>query len=234
MVKLTHTIEQWQLDDAARLKRLFSEKSHLNQTSFGAEYRIGNQGYVWQLLNGRRPLNIKTALAFSQGLGVPIDAFSPTLAQIIAKASAQIEPHAASEEHVPIYFVDTKASARSGRIVISKDVINAIVFRRDWLEKNDVNPDETLAFQVESHSTTDTRSINDTVVLANQRMTDPVSSRVYVLWIDGQLHVKQLVKQGGLWYAKPHSFSQADQHPNIQIDIDDKIVGRAFWCGFSL
>lgn len=90
MAKNTKKIEQWQIDDAARLKTLFAAKATCSQAEFGALYGIGNQGYVWQILNGRRPLNIETARAFSVGLKVPIDEFSPVLAKRISAAQAQV------------------------------------------------------------------------------------------------------------------------------------------------
>lgn len=63
-------LEDWQVDDAARLKALFKEKSELSQMAFGARYEIGTQGMVWQYLNARRALNLDALLKFSRGLGV--------------------------------------------------------------------------------------------------------------------------------------------------------------------
>lgn len=83
-------IEDWQIEDAKRLDSLFKAHARLNQTEFGARYGIGTQGMVWQYLSGRRPLNIKAAEAFSRGLGLPVDDFSPTLAEQIRKAAERV------------------------------------------------------------------------------------------------------------------------------------------------
>lgn len=81
-------MEPWQLDDAARLKALFRERSKLGQMQFGLTHDIGTQSAVGQYLNGHRPLNVAVALKFANGLGVPVSAFSPTLAQQISGVEA--------------------------------------------------------------------------------------------------------------------------------------------------
>jgi transcriptional regulator with XRE-family HTH domain len=78
-------LEQWQIQDAARLKKIFEKrfpKGHkgMSQEEFGQRFRIGNQGAVWQYLNAKRPLNTRAAAAFAEGLGVAIADISPTLA----------------------------------------------------------------------------------------------------------------------------------------------------------
>ncbi len=75
---------------------------------------------------------------------------------------------------------------------------------------------------------------DESVVLTNTAMRDPISKRVYVLWIDGELLVKQLVHENGIWLARSHNEKRAGELPDIQIDIDDRVVGRAFWCGFGI
>lgn len=75
-------------DDARRLKKLYSERTTLPQAEFGARFDIGNQGAVWQYLNGRRPLNMKAAKGFASGLGVNIEDFSPSIAEVIKAAEA--------------------------------------------------------------------------------------------------------------------------------------------------
>jgi len=81
-------VEQWQRDDAARLKALFAKHSTLGQMQFGLTYEIGTQSAVGQYLNGLRPLNIAVALKFARGLGVPVSEFSPTLAAQISGVNA--------------------------------------------------------------------------------------------------------------------------------------------------
>lgn len=74
-------MQEWQIQDAARLKRLWNEKKPGTQAAFGADFEIGNQAAVWQYLNARIPLNLDAAQKFAKGLKVDVAEFSPTLAK---------------------------------------------------------------------------------------------------------------------------------------------------------
>lgn len=74
-------LEQWQIEDAGRLKQLFEVHAKYSQDEFGRRYEIGGQGIVWQYLNGRRALNVDAANRFARGLGISVDTFSPRLAE---------------------------------------------------------------------------------------------------------------------------------------------------------
>ncbi|MHA3905174.1 XRE family transcriptional regulator [Castellaniella sp. WN] len=138
-------------------------------------------------------------------------------------------------DHAPIRLVDAKASAGSGQIVFSDDITKILMFRRDWLAKNDAKPDQTIGFEVAGDSMTDLHIIDGSVVLANRRRTDPISKRVYVVWINGELFVKQLIQRDGAWWARSHNAAKSSDYPDILIeDPAARIVGRAFWCGFGL
>lgn len=83
-------LERWQLEDAARLKALFSRHSKLSQEKFGETYGIGTQGAVWQYLEGRTPLNLRAALKFAEGLGCSPEEISPRLAaELVGKSVLQ-------------------------------------------------------------------------------------------------------------------------------------------------
>jgi transcriptional regulator with XRE-family HTH domain len=78
-------LEPWQVEDHQRLKALYDKKfpkggKGMSQAEFGQRFSIGNQGSVWQYLNGKRPLNTRVAAAFAEGLGVAIADISPKLA----------------------------------------------------------------------------------------------------------------------------------------------------------
>lgn len=87
--------------EAAALRTLFHAYStaqleqkgqRISQLQFGADHDIGTQGMVWQYLNGERPLGIEAAEKFARGLGVPISAFSPRLAQFARRVAAVAYP----------------------------------------------------------------------------------------------------------------------------------------------
>jgi transcriptional regulator with XRE-family HTH domain len=101
MTKKTTTrknpLEQWQTEDAARLKALFVAKKEemkianvpFTQDTFAESSGISSGNMVWQYLSGHRPLNIAAAALFAQGLATSIGEFSPTLAErAVAHAKA--------------------------------------------------------------------------------------------------------------------------------------------------
>jgi hypothetical protein len=75
----------WESTEAERAER--GEKA---QGVFGARYDIGNQGAVWQFLNGRTALSKQAALGFAKGLRCRVAEFSPRIA-------AEIEEMASSQ-----------------------------------------------------------------------------------------------------------------------------------------
>jgi len=112
-VSPTRGLEAWQIEDASRLDALFKTNTKYSQEEFGRRFEIGSQGMVWQYLNARRPLNIKAAVGFSKGLGVPVDAFSPRLAQEVRLAASHVR------EAIPAVPAGAEAGARpSDRIAM--------------------------------------------------------------------------------------------------------------------
>jgi transcriptional regulator with XRE-family HTH domain len=88
MNKATKPADEQQAAEARRLAELFKEKSGgLSQEEFGALYNIGTQGMMWQLLNGRRPLSLKSAVGFARGLKVSLREISPAIAEEVEEAA---------------------------------------------------------------------------------------------------------------------------------------------------
>lgn len=137
-------------------------------------------------------------------------------------------------EHAPIPMIDAKASAGRGQVVYSDDVSKLLMFRRDWLRKQGAKPDQVLAFPVDGMSMIDAHIPDGAVVLANTSRKEPISGKFFVLWIDGELFVKELVRAGEGWIARSHNVAEADRYPDIGIEIDHRIVGQVFWCGFEM
>ncbi len=88
MTKAATSTDDQQAAEARRLAELYKEKSGgLTQEEFGSRYNIGTQGMMWQLLNGRRPLSLKSAIGFARGLNVPLDEISPAIAAEVKEAA---------------------------------------------------------------------------------------------------------------------------------------------------
>lgn len=77
--RMEKELEDWQIEDAERLKKLFEAHATKSQQAFGLDSEIGTQGMVWQYLNARRALNLDALFKFAQGLGVEAKIISPTL-----------------------------------------------------------------------------------------------------------------------------------------------------------
>lgn len=137
-------------------------------------------------------------------------------------------------DHAPILLVDAKASAGRGEIIMSQDASKVLMFRRDWLKKNDAKPDRTIAFEVRGDSMIDAHIVDKAVVLANRDRTEPRVGRIYVLWIGDDLYVKELAQVDGAWVARSRNAAKAEKYKDIPIDAQSGIVGRAFWCGFGV
>lgn len=115
---ITKTPEQWQIDDAARLKQIF-ERSGFTQEAFGSEFEIGNQAMVGQYLNAKRPLNLAAAGKFANGLKVSIDQISPTLAAQIRELSSLVAPTSTTS-----YKPKSKRGETAARIIDSMSSIS--------------------------------------------------------------------------------------------------------------
>lgn len=233
-----------QKEDAKRLFNLYEKwKSAQRQAGERASQEIvaaavgfASQSAVSQYMKGGIPLNQDAVVKFAKFFGVSPAEISPAIStQMAVIAEAVSGDITDASDHAPIRLVDAKASAGRGEVVFSDDVTKILMFRRDWLAKNDAKPDQTIGFEVDGDSMTDMHIIDGAVVLANRRRTDPLSKRVYVVWIKGKLYVKELVKKDGVWWARSHNAEKADKYPDIEIDDPEaRIVGRAFWCGFGL
>lgn len=169
--------------------------------------------------------------ALADALDIPLtDLLSPNL-----KSSASdflVSKEAANEDHAPILMVDAKASAGRGSVVFSDDTSKTLMFRRDWLAKKGAKPDSVLAFTVDGDSMADAYIPEGSVVLANKCPEEPISGRIYVVWIGDQLFVKKLHKENDTWVAR--SCNKKKAYPDIPINADSGVVGQVFWCGFEL
>jgi transcriptional regulator with XRE-family HTH domain len=82
-------IADWQIQDAKRLLAAYEAyrlEGGLKQEEFAEKFGIRSQGNMGHYLHARQPLNIESAANFARGLGIPVNKFSPTLAEQINAA----------------------------------------------------------------------------------------------------------------------------------------------------
>ena len=212
--------------DAQKAAGLQSSQDHF-ASLFGM-----TQGAISQYKVGKIPLNVNFLVKACKILSCSPYDISPDLAEQIEKIADASD--GINDDHAPVHLIDAKASAGKGTIVFSSDETKTLMFRQDFLSKNGAKAEDVIAFPVTGKSMVDMHIIDKSVVIANRKKKEPVNKRIYVLWIDGELFVKQLIQKDGFWFARSHNKDHAEDYPDIQIDIDDRIVGRVFWCGFSL
>lgn len=226
--------------DAARLKSIFQEwkESRRAKGESGTQEAVAHaleisQSAFSQFCRGIRPINVDLLTRMHSLFGWEPTSISPTLAKKMSKVATAVgvvEP----EDHVPIKMVDAKASAGNGDLVFSDDVSKILMFRKDYLAKNNAKKDDVIAFPVSGNSMIDEHIIDGAVVLANQKQTEPRNNMIYVIRIKRKLYVKKLVQIDGLWLARSCNKEKAKDFPDIKLGEDDRLIGHAFWCGFGL
>lgn len=232
-------LTQSQLADAERFSNAYLKWKNAqkaagkpsNQDYFASLFGM-TQGAISQYKVGKIPLNVNFLVQACKVLGCLPSDISPNLSEKIEKI-ADVSG-SVNEEHASIHLIDAKASAGKGTIVFSADETKTLMFRQDFLLKNGAKPSDVIAFPVTGKSMTDMHIIDKSVVIVNKKNKEPLNKKVYVLWIDGELFVKQLIFKDGLWFARSHNKEHLEEFPDIQIDIDDRIVGSVFWCGFAI
>ena len=226
------SLEPWQIDDAKRLKAIFLGKANCNQAAFGATYDIGNQSMVSQYLNAKRPLNIEAAKKFAIGLSVTIGEFSPTIAKMIEEANELLDS-VVDDEFVKVRKLDVRLAAGHGAEVFEGEEETTIAFRRDFIYKSGVNAYAAVAVYVAGESMLPTIP-DGAIVLIDRSNTIIYNGKIYGLRYDGRLYIKRLLRENGKLLAR--SDNQVG-NPDLDLEkrkVDFEVLGRAFWCGFTL
>lgn len=232
----TLTLEN--LEESKRLKALYLSASHgLSQENFGQKYGIGNQGAVWQCLNGKgMPISLKAARGFAEGLQVDIEAFSPRLAAEALKNAAYASTE---DEFAQIPRADVTFSQGHGRIVYDEGQKAPLTFRKDFLQKLGVT--ERSAVIVDSIGRSNEPEIPSGAVLlvhtahaAKERIQD---SKFYAFRCDGKLFLKKLYRGADGALLAVSANPDKSLYPDSRIDekTDDfELIGRAMWMGAEL
>ena len=156
--------------DNERLRDLFQERSTLSQKEFGKRFGIGTAGMVSQYLLGRRPLNLQAAVKFAEGLGVPLESISPTLAAEVSRAAAVMgagntSPAQMRERRIPLLN-----SVQAGVFTKIGDMSWS-----DWITVSQGTPDGCFALTVEGDSMSPTFLPGDIIVVDPDKAPKPGS-----------------------------------------------------------
>lgn len=177
MTKAATKIDDQQAAEARRLAELFREKSGgMTQEEFGSRYNIGTQGMMWQLLNGRRPLSLKSAVGFAKGLNVPLNEVSPTIAAEVREAAKFVIDFGVQHEDGSFTIIEAKSSA-GHKAIASEDQLQLYA---DALQKNlpayVIDAQRALVDAFESRAP---REVFDAVrILLSQHIKQPESGTI--------------------------------------------------------
>lgn len=225
----------WQIEDAARLKSLYDawKKSaagrNWSQEKIGADFGIGAQAVVWQILNARIPLNGRTLLGFCRALSVKPEEISPTLAEQLTQQLAQVR----------LVATDIVANAKEEGAIHGKVPVISWVRAANWMEEIDnfelgwvdswidvtVRVRRgTFALPVLGDSMEPMFSDGGVIVVdAVADGADPLPGKYVVAKrrTDNAASLKQLTMDGGVAYLKPIN----PRYPIVAVDADTDIIG---------
>lgn len=207
------SLEQWQIDDADRLKALFDKREpRISQAEFGSQYELGTQGMVSQYLLARRPLNIKAATAFARGLRVAVAEFSPTIASQISEASqaaggeilgarAVTDDDNLAPPNVAIQMVSIEVQAGIDRFIAEplEDAGGKHHVPREWLEENDLYPSSLVAVKIKGDSMQPLLFEGD-IAVVNTADKVRKNGGVFAMNYEGQAVIKRLVYERRDWF----------------------------------
>jgi SOS-response transcriptional repressor LexA len=230
-------LEQWQIDDAARLRALFEAKAGMSQEKFGQAYGIGSQGAVWQYLEGRIPLNLEVALKFADGLKVDVHEISPSLAHLLKPMFLRGGGVAESEKGR--YNVSTGPEIKGKVPLISWVQAGAWSTAVDNLHPGDAEEwipttvpihQHTYALRVKGDSMTNPAgdpSFPDGSIIIVEPDAIGDAERMLNQFVivkrtaDDEATFKQLVKDAGRYYLKPLN----PRYPMLELREDDVFCG---------
>jgi phage repressor protein C with HTH and peptisase S24 domain len=74
-----------------------------------------------------------------------------------------------------------------------------LIFTKIWIEKNGYNPNKLLALKIKGESMEPSLYETDTVIV-NTEVTNPVDGDVFAINYEGELLVKRMIRDAGIWW----------------------------------
>lgn len=225
--RLTAFYKQWKVDRKANgeagTQDAIADLLGMSQSAFS------------QYCRGVIPINIDVLTDMHRHLGIDPAEISPNLAGQMTKISEAAGTEF-DRDHCLVEMVDAKLSAGAGALVFTKNGDKQLAFRKDFLARAAGSHESVVAFPVTGNSMDQMHIVHGAVVLldTSSKGRSLVSGKIYGVWIDNEIFIKQLVKKSsGVWCAVSHSATES--HPDLEIKTEDSgVIGRAFWVGIKL
>lgn len=231
-------LEQWQRDDARRLRGLWEARSSpkLSQAEFGAQFNIGSQGMVWQYLNGRRALNPKAAAGFAVGLKCQVSDFSPRLAREIGKMAEREKAGSLTNFTLIDRYRDAHHAAGPGDNIDDEGETDQIAFLDDWIRSKGWHSKSLRAAPARGRSM-EPRIQDGDLLLIDTAAKDIQNGRAYAIRDSSGRRVKRLFLDvdGGLHIRSDNPAPEfaPEVVPAGKLEHVE-IIGRVVWIGGSV
>lgn len=137
------------------------------------------------------------------------------------------------EQYAAIPQLTAIAAAGNGHLNDHVEVNGGLVFKREWLYRKGLKPQNLIAFYAEGHSMEPTIADGD-VLLLDKSQTDPVTRGIYAIRRpNGEISVKRLIQSlTGRWIIRSDNDDKR-QFPDEPVSQDEMeglaILGRIVW-----
>lgn len=147
-------------------------------------------------------------------------------------ASEQTSTEISLSEHpdlVPVKRVKFKLNAGVSGFAIELDTGDAtpVFFRKDWVIRNNFNPDKLFAFRVAGASMEPSLWDGDLVVV-NTDDPKPTDGDVFAINYEGEMVIKRLRRDGGEWWAASDNADQRRYAPK-HCNGESLVIGRVVY-----
>lgn len=239
-------LEPWEKDECSALKAAFDSynrgrdrRDRLTQERAALELGM-NQGSFSNYLNGRLAINAEFAAGVARLIGIPVSAFSPRLAEEIdtmAKVTGKEEPGAngapSADDYALIPQYTAIAECGGGYLNDHAEVKGGLAFRRDWLAKLRVRPENLRVIYAHGDSM-EPYIFEGDVVLFDCSDIEPRDRQVYAIRRpDGSISIKRAIQQlSGAWLIRSdNQFKYPDEPVSESALHSIPILGRVIWRG---
>lgn len=143
------------------------------------------------------------------------------------------------DEYALIPQYDARAAAGDGCLNEHVEIKGGLAFKRDWLRKLGLKPDNLRVIYAEGDSMADT-IMDGEVMLVDCADREPRSGKIYaILRPDGGVSVKRLIQKSitGAWTVasdNPDKRRYPDEDATADVLHDIPIIGRVAWRGGGL
>lgn len=197
-----------------------------------------SQGAISHLENGTSE-NTRHLAAIAKALGVATeyltDGSQPLVSDIAPLSDYMVVggdgTDIKSDDYVMIDQYDVVGSCGNGHLMGDVAVKGGLVFKRDWIKTMGISSDNLATIYAQGDSMNPT--IEDgQVLLVDKSATQPQSTKIYIICIDGQLYIKRLINLYDKWVMRSDNPDKSS-YPDIEISAETMsnvdVQGRIVW-----